>query len=380
MRKFLIVFSVICILFSCLALPLFASENAETYIDDSLNEIGSELEEQLPAETKELLDELNLGELDLQLIVSLQPQQFLELFIAQLKRSWQAPLHVLGSLLGILLLSALLFPLKDTLLKQETAGIYTLAASICLCSLLMEPLLTGIRDCVESLQNSSHFLLALIPILTAILAVGGQAATATAYQLLLFTACQLTAQLTSGLAAPLLGIYTALGMVTAVFPNLGLQGLVDGLKRLLCWGVGIITTLFVAFLSLQTFVTANVDIVTQKASRFLMGSFIPIVGTILSEAFGAAQGCFSLLKSTVGTFGIIAALCMILPVLLHTILWYAVTWLGVQLSALLQVNELSALLKNANNCFSILLALLLCMLLLSVVAVTLVIFIGTGGH
>ena len=30
--------------------------------------------------------------------------------------------------------------------------------------------------------------------------------------------------------------------------------------------------------------------------------------------------------------------------------------------------------------FSILLALLLCMLLLSVVAVTLVIFIGTGGH
>ena len=111
MRKFLIVFSVICILFSCLALPLFASENAETYIDESLNEIGSELEEQLPAETKELLDELNLGELDLQQIVSLQPQQFLELFIAQLKRSWQAPLHVLGSLLGILLLSALLFPL-----------------------------------------------------------------------------------------------------------------------------------------------------------------------------------------------------------------------------------------------------------------------------
>ena len=148
---------------------------------------------------------------------------------------------------------------------------------------------------------------------------------------------------------------------------------------MICWGLGIITTLFVSFLSMQTFVSSSVDVVTLKASRFLMGSFIPVVGSILSEAFGAAQGCISLLKGTVGSFGIIVALCTILPILLKVILWYFVTWIGVQLSNILQVQESGAILKAANNTFAVLLAILLCFSLLVVVATTLVIFIGTGG-
>ncbi len=379
MNKWCICLILILVSFVGLMLPLSAAESSVEFLDDNLSQIGSELEDQLPDDTKELLSELDITELDLRQIISLKPQQFWTLINDQLRQSWEKPLRVLGRMLGLLLLSALLFPLKNSLLKQGTVQMYSLAASICLCCIFMEPLLDSINSCMKSLQNSANFLLALIPVLTAILTIGGQAATATGYQLLLFTVCQLTAQLASGMGAPLLGIYTALGMLTAVFPELGLQGLIDGLKRLLCWGIGIVTTLFVAFLSLQTFVTANVDIITQKASRFLMGSFIPVVGTILSDAFGAAQGCFSLLRSTVGTFGIIVALCMILPVLLQTALWYFVTWLGVQLSSLLQVKELNDLLKNANNSFSVLLALLLCMLLLTTVAVALVIFIGSGG-
>lgn len=372
-----------CILFIFLffffSLPICANSQTQDFVGETLDKIGDSLEETIPDEAEELLAALDLTDLNLQQILSLRPQQFLKLLKEQLSIQWKEPLAVLGEILGILLLTALMGPLKESILKQNSGWLFSFVALICLCTVFSEPVVLCIEDTMESMERCSKFLLSLIPILAAILTVGGQAATAGAYQLILFTVCQIVSQLAVSTALPLMSIYFALSMISGVFPDLGLKGLVGGIKNLVCWGLGIVTTLFVGLLSLQTFVSSNVDVVTLKAGRFLMGSFIPVVGSILSEAFGAAQGCLSLIRSTLGTFGIIVALCILLPILLRVSLWYFVTWAALQLSALLQVKELDGLLKGANNTFAMLLALLLCFFLLMVVATTVVIFIGTGG-
>ena len=367
------------LLFFFFSLPAWANSQTEEYVGETLDEIGDTLEEAIPDEAEELLAALDLTDLNLQQILSLRPEQFFELLTEQFFIQWKEPVAVLGQILGVLLLTAMLGPLKESILKQNSAWLFSFVALICLCTVFSEPVVLCVEDTMESMERCSKFLLSLIPVLGAILTVGGQAATAGGYQLILFTVCQLVSQLAVSTALPLMSIYFALSMISGIFSDLGLQGLVGGIKNLVCWGLGIVTTLFVGVLSLQTFVSSNVDVVTLKASRFLMGSFIPVVGSILSEAFGAAQGCLSLIRSTVGTFGVIAALCILLPVLLRVSLWYFITWAALQLSALLQVKELDGLLKGANNTFAILLALLLCFFLLMVVATTVVIFIGTGG-
>ncbi len=363
-----------------LTLPSFAAETSEDYVNDTLEELSDDLKAAIPEETQELLYELSLEELSLPDILSLQPEQFLHLLKELLSEKWQAPKRTLGQLLALLILCSLLFPLKDSILKGEAARIFTLAALVCLCLILAEPIQGAMAATVRALEHGANFLLALIPILCGILAVGGQAATAGTYHLLLFALCQLVSQLAVSGLLPLLGIYHGLSMIGGIFPELGLQGLVDGIKSFVCWGLGLLTTIFVGLLSLQTFVSSSVDVVTLKTSRFLMGSFIPVVGSILSEAFGAAQGCISLIKGTVGSFGIIAALCMILPPLLELLLWYFCCWLALRFSDLLQLKEVSALLKSSCSCFTILLAFLLSFLLLLLVGTSLVIFMGTGGH
>ena len=90
-------------------------------------------------------------------------------------------------------------------------------------------------------------------------------------------------------------------------------------------------------------------------------------------------GGLSMLKGTLGSFGVIVALCTLLPIILKVVLWYFVTWAASQISGILQVQEIGAVLKGANNTFAILLALLLCFLLLLVVSTTLIVFMGTGG-
>ncbi len=377
--KYVFQLSILLVSLLFLSLPVCASGEVEDFLDETLDQFGESLEESIPEEADSFMESLNLRDLDWRQVLSLQPDQFLTLIRELLEQQWKEPIRLLGQILGILLLSSLLFPLQDSLLKDNASLLFSFAAVICLCASFAGPVADCISAAMESIQHCSVFLLSLIPVLCGILTAGGQAAAATGYQLLLFTICQIVSQLAVSTMVPLMGMYFALSMISGVFPKLGMQGIISGIKSAACWGLGIVTTIFVGLLSLQTFVSANVDVVTMKTSRFLMGSFIPVVGSILSEAYGAAQGCMALLKSTIGTFGIVVALCTILPVLLRVVLWYLITWLAEQFCSMMQVGELGEILKGAANTFAILLALMLCFLLLMVVATSLVIFIGTGG-
>ncbi len=377
MKRFIIcLFSLFCIGSFCL--PVYATEQ-ESFIEENLEQWGDDLEEVIPKEAEEFLDGLDLQTLDLQQLLSLDPQDFFTVLQKELSKQWEEPVVVFAQIMGILLLSAMLNPLQDSLLKGQSAEPFHFASMLCLAVIFAEPVSTCIYSAMLALKHCSLFLLTLIPILAAVLVVGGQAVTASAYQLILFAVCQLISQLAVSTAVPLLGIYFSLSIIFSLFPNLGAHGLVGSIKNLICWGLGIVTTLFVGLLSLQTFITSNVDVVTLKTSRFLMGSFIPVVGSILSEAFSAAQGCVSLLRSTVGTFGVVVTVCSMLPILIRVVSWYLVLWLSVQLGQLLDVRSPTLLLKSASNTFAILLAVLSCFLLLILVATTLVIFIGTGG-
>lgn len=368
--------------FLCLltmTVPVCASERTEVYMEETLEELNEHFDDSIPEEAKELLEALDLSKPDWKRLLSLKPQEFMELIKDTLEKQWREPLKLLAQTSGVLLLCSMLFPLKDSLLKADSSSLFHLAAVVCISTGFVPPVVNCMEECMSALENCAVFLLSLIPVLGGILLAGGHAATATGYQLLLFGVCQLVSQLAVSTALPLTAVYFALSMISGIFPNVGLQPICNGIRQIVCWGLGIATTLFVAFLSLQTFVSSNVDVVTMKASRFLMGSFIPVVGSILSEAFGAAQGCISMLKGTLGSFGVIVALCTLLPIILKIVLWYFVTWAASQISGILQVQEIGAVLKGANNTFAILLALLLCFLLLLVVSTTLIVFIGTGG-
>lgn len=365
--------------FLLFSLSVCANELTEEFVDETLGELYDRVEDSIPDEAEELLEELDLQELNWRQLLSLTPADFSKLLKESLTKQVKEPMKLFAQTTGVLILCSFLFPLRDSLLKGDAGKLFNGAAVVCVSLSVTAPVVESMERCIHALQNSAVFLLSLIPVLCGILTAGGQIATASGYQLLLFSVCQLLSQLAVSTVLPLLRVYFAVSILSSVFPQVGLQSICSGIKQTICWGLGIVTTMFVAFLSLQTFVTSNVDVVTLKASRFLMGSFIPVVGSILSEAFGAAQGCMTLLKGTVGSFGILVALCTMLPVLLQIILWYFVTWAAVQLSNMLHVQELSSVLKSANNTFAILLALLLCFLLLIVVATSLVIFIGTGG-
>ena len=67
--------------------------------------------------------------------------------------------------------------------------------------------------------------------------------------------------------------------------------------------------------------TSAVDSTGARAARFMVSSFVPVVGGALGEALGTITGCVKMIKSGVTAFGLLAEGALFLPVLLECVLW-----------------------------------------------------------
>ena len=94
-----------------------------------------------------------------------------------------------------------------------------------------------------------------------------------------------------------------------------------------------------ALLTMQSALSSSMDAFTLKTSKMLVSSFVPVVGSALSEAISTASGCLKLVKSAVGIYGIGAAVCTFLPLLLRTASWYLVLSIGAAAGEMLSVRE-----------------------------------------
>lgn len=372
----LLIIVLLCLL---LVLPISASDVTDEFMQETIDDWNEQLDDMIPEEAKDLLSNFDLEALNLHAILSLQPQQFIQLLNQLWERSWREPLSTLGTVSAFLLLTAVFSTLQDTAFLKNNDNLFDFLAVVCLCSCLGPPVLQCMERGMEHLERCADFLIALVPLLITMLLMGGQTMAAGTYQLVLFAVCQFVSHCAVRVFLPLIRFYFVLSVVSAAFPTLNLSGLLEGIRRFVFWTLGTLTTVFVSFLTLQSFVGSSVDSVAKKAGRLLTGSFVPIVGSILSDAYGTAQACLSILRGSLGTFAVLVSACIVLPILLQTVLWYLVSGFTYQLSGMLQVSRAAALLKAANNTFAILLALLCCFFLLLLFAVTLLVFIGSGG-
>jgi stage III sporulation protein AE len=131
-------------------------------------------------------------------------------------------------------------------------------------------------------------------------------------------------------------------------------------------------------LTLSSVVAASGDSIGTRTARFVLGSFVPVVGGALSEAFTTAQSCLNMVRSCTGVYAIIAVAVLFLPVMVRLICWYIAAGISSIIAALLGVDSIGRLMKSMGTAIGILLAMLLCFMLILLVTFTLVLMLGQG--
>lgn len=287
------------------------------------------------------------------------------------------PLQMLMSLLGVIFICALLKALRDG--NDGAAGAFNIV-----CVLAGAGVMCGfLGDCIDNaaatLSAVSVFMLTYIPVFAGIIAVSGHAASAVVYNSVVLVAVQLISQLTVTFLVPLSGSILGVSVAGAVNPELNIHKAADAVRKVIVWVMSLLMTIFVGILSVQTFVAASADSVTLRAARFAVSSAVPIVGGAVSEALTTVKGSIGILKSSTGSFGIIAAAVIMLPTLISVISYKLALMLAAAASELFGAEALTPLLKSAENVLTILTAMLCCFFVLLTVSTAIMLIAGRGG-
>ncbi len=355
-------------------------ESTDQNLQGQLEASGAdELARQVPDQTKEILSQLELQDLDYRLLLSLTPGQIWQVCKAVFSKMVRAPLLLLGTLVAVILLCAAMDALKIGFNAKGLEKVFNGVAVLCLITVVLEPVTGCIQKASQAILQGSMFMNGFIPVFCGILASGGQPVSAGVYHLLLFGTSQVIGQAASQILVPLISIFLAFCFTGAIAPELHLDQIGKTIKKFVNWSLSLLLTVYVGLLGIQSIVAVSADTVTVKTAKFVTSSFVPVIGSALSDALVTAQACLKLLKASVGAYGILIAAFTYLPLLLEIICWYLAMQTAAFLGQLVGAGSIAKVLEGTASALGLLMSITLLFGLLFIISTTVMLVVGAGG-
>lgn len=348
----------------------------EMYAQQMQSSGAADLPDRLPSDVQALLDSLDLDALDPSSYTELGFSETAQMLTDLLFSQASGPKQTVGMLLGVTLLCALFNGLDVSAgglsLRRTYQGVAVLAAG----TVVLVPLFALFFRVWEAVQQVTVFLSAYVPVYGAILMTGGKGVSALSYQTTLLAAVQLLLWLVRGMVFPLLLVSLALGCTGSVSEGFCLDRLSGMFHKVILWALGLFSTLFSGLLSLQQMVASAGDSLSGRVMKFSLSSFVPVVGGVLSEAYSTVVGCGGLLRSTVGAFGLLSVVLVVLPPLLSCVCWSVGLHLAGGVAALFGLTPLDTLCRTAAGAVKVLIAVLAVFALLMILSTSVVAFVS----
>ncbi|MFC0297370.1 stage III sporulation protein AE [Geobacillus jurassicus] len=223
-------------------------------------------------------------------------------------------LQVNGKLLGTLILlsvfSAVLQSLQNAFAQQEVSKIAQAVVYMVLLLIALNSFRLAADYALEAVRTMSHFIIALIPLLLALLASSGGVVSAAFFHPIILFVMNTTGTVVEYVTLPLLLLAALLSVVSTLSDRYKATQLADLLNKVALGLLGLILTVFLGVMSVRGATAAVADGVALRAAKFVTGNFIPVVGKLFTDAADTVVAASMLLKNAVGLVGV-AILLMI---------------------------------------------------------------------
>ena len=186
-------------------------------------------------------------------------------------------------------------------------------------------------------------------------------------------------QLASKILMPVSMSILGISLAGSVCGELKLETLAQAVKKTVIWILGLIMTVFVALLAMQSFITVPSDNVGIKAARFTVSNGVPFIGGAVSDSLSVMYGGIGIIRNNFGVFGIITGGVLILPSIISVLCYKLAFSLAASFSDLFGISQLTGLMKCAEVVSSIITAMLVSFLLMAVISISLMIFMAGGA-
>ncbi len=320
---------------------------------------GESLQEAIPEEAGKLLPD-NAATSPSGLMEALSLRNIVNVASGGLYQIIRSCLQDFSKLILVVLLVVLAGAMSDAFHAEFAAPAIRICAMLGVAVATYSILSDSLTRCEEAIKSATTLLEVVIPVLTAAGLAAGRTLSSLLLPVSVSTGITAFAAFNSRLFLPLMQIYFALALASSVSGAASLKSLCKVFHKTLIFAMGFATTLMSGLLSLQKIVGASADNIATDAAKFALGSVIPVVGSILTDALGTVLGCIKALRGSIGVIGIFVLLTFMLPVAVRVLLQTQLCRLAGALSELFGETSVTEFLEAVSAVWSMLAALTVC--------------------
>lgn len=304
-------------------------------------------------------------------------QDFINYIVGVFFREFNLNLTLMAKIIVIALICSVFKNMNDSFKDSSVGeiGYYVCYAIIII--LIIQSFLPILAVGKTGIEKMSGFMQLLFPILLGLLTAMGNFTSASILQPAIGVLIGTVGSVLTNVVFPLISLSAVVTLVNQISERVQIQKLGKLLNNLCTWTLAFLFTIFIGVLTIQGAMTSTFDGISIRTAKFAIGTFVPIVGKMLSESVDLIIGCSLLLKNAVGVAGlIILALLSLAP----AIKIFSLLFLYRLVSALLEPitdNRITECLSGIAKVLSVLLITVLGIALMFFLTVT--IMIGTGN-
>ena len=218
--------------------------------------------------------------------------------------------EVLVALKGAVFIFVIIIIMSIMSQMELDKGSHIVEITNLICFIAIASILTiTFKDVIVMFKNTSDVLSKIMqivsPFLIAILIGTGAITTTGMIQPLLLFISSLIGFIVTYVVVPFISVSIALNIISTISDNLKFSDMSKLFNKCSLWLIGIVLTLFLGILGLETSLSSTVDSLTVNVTQAAVSNFIPVVGKFFSDSFETVIGATKIIGKTGGVVGII---------------------------------------------------------------------------
>lgn len=230
-------------------------------------------------------------------------------------------LPLIATIVAVSILGGMIQNLKPNLGKKSIGSVIhfvTYGVVIILIFTIVMRMITLTSNTLNSIKSQMD---AVFPILLTMLTAVGGSVSVSVYQPAMALLSSFIVNIFTLILLPLFLISTVLALVSNLSNNVKLDKLISFIHSLFKWIVGIIFTVFIGFASIQGITAGAIDGLSIKTAKFAIKSYVPLIGSYISDGFYILLASSSLIKNAIGATGLLLLAGTILSPILELVIF-----------------------------------------------------------
>ena len=281
---------------------------------------------------------------------------FLKEIISAINANIPSAISLFGTITSMVIISGIFERISESLNIKDLGKAFLFCSTLAIVIAFYGIQKTSFAAAENLLKTLTGIMTVISPLMEAIYISGGNISLAAVNGTSVTLTITIVEVIYSKILLPATTISLILCCVAAVTDNKGLAYLSKTLRILLTTAIVSIMALTSIALSIQSGLAVSTDRFSQRAIRFALGSYVPLIGGAVSESLSALTGSLSLIKQFAGTTGIVVLILMILPPVLSLILTRISLYMSSSVSGIIGNDKIKRLLEDIGEIYTMLIS------------------------